>query len=140
MKVFISHSMEDADPAKQVAGAIREAGLDVFDLYTEVLPGDNVYEKLGKALQEADAMIVLLTRHSIHAPNMKLELGYALGNLDFRDRVFPVIAAEPGELSVDEIPWILRRFHPLQLGGSALDGGNLRRITDLLAAAEYRPT
>jgi hypothetical protein len=135
MKVFISHSMEDADLAKQVAGAIREAGLDVFDLYTEVLPGDNLYEKLSTALREADAMIVLLTPRSINAPNVKLELGYALGSVDFRDRVFPVIAAAPGQLSVDEIPWILRRFHPLQLDGSSLDEESLRRITDVLAAA-----
>jgi hypothetical protein len=135
MKVFISHSMEDANLAKQVAGAIRDAGLDVFDLYSEVLPGDNLYAKLSTALQEADAMIVLLTPRSLRSPNMKFELGFALGNLEFRDRVFPVIAAAPGEVSVDEIPWILRRFHPLQLGGSALDGDSLRQITDLLAAA-----
>jgi hypothetical protein len=135
MKVFISHSMEDAELAKKVAGAIREAGVDVFDLYTEVMPGDNLYEKLSLALQEADAMIVLLTPRSIHASNVRLELGYALGNLDFRDRVFPVIAASPDQLSVDEIPWILRRFHPLQLGGSTLDSNSLRQITDLLATA-----
>jgi hypothetical protein len=135
MKVFISHSMEDAELAKKLATAIREAGLDVFDLYTEVLPGDNVYAKLSTALEEADAMIVLLTPRSVHSPNMKLELGFALGSLDFRDRVFPVIAAGPDELSVDEIPWILRRFRPLQLSGPALDQGSLRQITDLLAAA-----
>lgn len=135
MKVFISHSMEDAELAKKVAGAIREVGVDVFDLYTEVLPGDNLYEKLSVALQEADAMIVLLTPRSVNAANVRLELGYALGNLGFRDRVFPVIVAAPEQLSVDEIPWVLRRFHPLQLGGSALDGESLRQITDLLATA-----
>lgn len=135
MKVFISHATEDAELAKKVANAIRDAGLDVFDLYTEVLPGDNLYAKLSTALEEADAMIVLLTPRSVHAPNVKLELGYALGNLDFRDRVFPVIAAAPEQLSVNEIPWILRRFHPLQLDGSALGDESLRQITDLLATA-----
>lgn len=135
MKVFISHATEDAELAKKVATAVREAGLDVFDFYTEVLPGDNLYAKLSTALEEADAMIVLLTPRSVHAPNVKLELGYALGNLGFRDRVFPVIAAPAEQLSVDDIPWVLRGFHPLHLGASSPGEDALRQITDLLAAA-----
>lgn len=135
MKVFISHSMEDADLAKKVAGAIRGAGLDVFDMYREVLPGDDPYASMSRALQESDAMIVLLTPRSIRSPYLKLELGFALGNPEFRDRVFPVIVAAPGRLSVDEIPWILRGFHPLHIGTDNLGAESLRQITDLLAAA-----
>lgn len=135
MKVFISHSVEDAQLAQKVAGAIREAGLDVFDVYREVLPGDEPYAHMSRALQESDAMIVLLTPRSVHSPYLKFELGYALGNPDFRDRVFPVIVAAPGQLSVDEIPWILRGFHPLHIGADSLGADSLRQITDLLAAA-----
>lgn len=135
MKVFISHSMEDAELAKTVAGALRDAGVDVFDLYAETFPGDDWGAKLSQGLQQSDAMIVLLTPRSVGSPSVKFDLGYALGKAEFRDRVFPVIVAEPGALSTEEIPWILRRFHPLQLGGDTLDAESLQQITDLLAAA-----
>lgn len=135
MKVFISHSAEDAGLAQKVAGAVREAGLDVFDLYREVLPGEDPYALTSRALRESDAMIVLLTPRSVRSPSLKYDLGFALGNAEFRDRVFPVIVAEPDQLSVDEIPWVLRGFHPLHIGASSLGEESLRQITDLLAAA-----
>jgi hypothetical protein len=133
MKVFLSHASADAVLAKQLAGALREAGFQVWD-GSEVLPGDNPGVKLAEALEESEAMVVLLTPNSVHAPNVSLELGYALGKLDYKGRVIPVVAASPQELPLNDIPWILNRFKIIQLPQPDPEEG-VETIAEALRAA-----
>src|ERR1041385_7394649 len=115
MKVFISHSATDASLAKHVADALIESGFEVWDDTSQVLPGDNWGEKLAQALEESTAMIVLLTPNSVKSPNVTFELGFALGNRDYKGRVIPVLAATPEQLPIEQIPWVLRRFQMIRL-------------------------
>jgi len=135
MKVFISHAHGDEHLAQKVAAAIRDAGLDVFDMYSDVLPGENWAAQSSRALAESDAMVVLLTPESVHSKNVEYEVGYALGKIDYKGRVFPVIAASPGELDPREIPWILKHFQTLELPGRDPDANSLQRLTNVLATA-----
>ncbi|MGH8499530.1 MAG: toll/interleukin-1 receptor domain-containing protein, partial [Methylococcales bacterium] len=95
MQVFISHASTDAQLAKRIANVLRESGLKVWD-DAQILPGDNWGAKLADALQESDAMVVLLTPNSVGSPNLSYEVGYALGKLDYKGRLIPVIVAPPG--------------------------------------------
>jgi predicted nucleotide-binding protein len=61
MKVFISYAHNDMPLAKRVTNALEQSGLDVWDAEREILPGDNWAKKIAKALEESDAMVVLLT-------------------------------------------------------------------------------
>ena len=47
--------------ARRVGDALEEAGLEVWDAERDVLPGDNLALEAGQALQDSDAMVVLLT-------------------------------------------------------------------------------
>jgi hypothetical protein len=135
MRVFISHSTEDRHLAQKLTAALKGAGLEVFDMYSDIYPGDNWAARVSTALQESDAMVVLLTPSSVHSPTLTFELGYALGHEEFKDRVFPVVVGEPGELSDDEIPWVLKRFRVFQLRDSDPDVKSLGEITQALARA-----
>lgn len=133
MRVFISHAFGDAELAQRVGRALREAGFEVWNATTDILPGDNWGKELGAALEESDAMVVLPTPESVHAQNVSYELSYALGNEAYKGRVIPVIAAPPERLSPDEIPWILKRFRVVQFADQDEEG--LKQIAQALAEA-----
>ena len=135
MKVFISHASTDAKLAKCVAEVLRDAGFQVWD-ETQILPGDNWGGKLAEALQESEAMVVLLTPNSLHSPNLSYEVGYALGQADYKGRVIPVIAAPPEEqLSKEDIPWVLYKLHMIYLRDQERDAEGLRKIAQALKEA-----
>jgi len=135
MKVFISHASTDAKLAKRVAHVLREAGFQVWD-ETQILPGDNWGTQLAEALQESEAMVVLLTPNSLHSPNLIYEVGYALGKEGYKGRVIPVLAASPEQLPKEDIPWILHKFHIIQLQDQEKDEEGLRSIAQALQETE----
>ena len=94
MKVFISHDFNDTKLARRVAGTLRKAGFQVWD-YSEINPVDNWGESLGN---------VLLTPNLVDSYNVSHDLSYALGKLEYKGRVIPVIADPSQQLSPREIP------------------------------------
>jgi hypothetical protein len=73
--VFISHSIEDARLAGEIADACRASGLDAIT-YAELLPVTNVSDALWEALAESRALLAVLSR-SGPTPSMAIELGAA---------------------------------------------------------------
>ena len=61
MKVFISHSHADAPWAARVSDALEQTGLEVWNFDRNLLPGDNWAAEVARALEESEAMVVLLT-------------------------------------------------------------------------------
>lgn len=134
MKVFISYAYADQTLANKVSKALKQAGLDVWD-GTEILPGENWAEKVGEALHESQAMVVLLTPASLHSNNVKYEIGYALGDEDYSRRIIPVIATSPDKLSKEQIPWILNKFQMVRLGKPHKEEEDLKKIAQLIKEA-----
>lgn len=134
MKVFISHAYADQALAHKVSKALKKSGLDVWD-GTEILPGENWAEKVGKALQESQAMVVLLTPASLRSDNVKYEIGYALGEKDYSRRIIPVLATSPDKLRKEEIPWILNKFQMVRLGKPHKDEEGFEKIAQLIKEA-----
>ncbi|MCP4662415.1 MAG: toll/interleukin-1 receptor domain-containing protein, partial [bacterium] len=61
MRVILSHAAKDSELARRIAAVLTAAGLTVWDPVAEILPGDNWAAKAAQALQESEAMVVLLT-------------------------------------------------------------------------------
>ena len=80
-------------------------------------------------------MVVLLTPNSLHSPNLSYEVGYALGQADYKGRVIPVIAAPPEQLSKEDIPWVLYKFPMIYLRDQEKDEEGLRKIAQALQEA-----
>lgn len=133
MKVFISHAYADAELARRVAEVLEASGFQTWD-ESRILPGDNWGEKIGEALRESEAMVVLLTPNSLHYSHVSHEISYALGDTAYKDRLIPVIAAPPGQLPEGEIPWVLRldRFHTIRLPDKDQDEESLKKIAHAL--------
>jgi len=104
MSVYISYSGADEKLADHLRTALARQDIDVWNPASQIAPGENWGLKYGKALQDADAVIVLLSPDSVKSDFVRLEIEYALSSPQFRDRLIPVIVRP-----TEDIPWILRK-------------------------------
>lgn len=115
MKVFISYANKDKFLAKKITAALIENGLDVWNAETEIMPGDNWAGKISAALEESDAMVVLITPESMESMAVRKEIEYALGEKSYNKRLIPVLVGSEQKISTESIPWILRRLQMIRL-------------------------
>lgn len=134
MKVFISYASQDTLLARRISETLRASGLDVWD-DTEILPGENWAAQVAKALQESQAMVVLLTPASLVSTHVKHEISYALGNKDYNRRLIPVVVGSPEELPKKKIPWILNQLSMVYLKMDGQDEESLKRIAQVIKEA-----
>ena len=107
-KVFISSAASDAPLARELTVLLEAAGVDAWNPTMETLPGTNVSAELGRALDQAEAVVVLVSPAAMKSPGVRREIQFALGEERFQDRLIPVLAKEtPSEA----IPWILHKLH-----------------------------
>ena len=123
MQVFISHSHSDSSLAARVSESLRKAGLDVWNHDLDVLPGDNWAAEVARALNESEAMVVLVTPEALRSPYVRREIGFALGSQNYDNRLIPVAIGDREQLPTREIPWIVRRLPWVELSKS--EGGDV---------------
>ena len=104
MNVFISHSHTDKKWADALRAGLTEAGFEVTVPGDDIEPGENLHLEIGKALDRANAMVVLLSPDSVASRDISAEIDYALMSPHFRDRLIPVLVKP-----TDDVPWILRK-------------------------------
>ena len=134
MQVFISHSRKDEDLARGIADVLKESGLDVWD-YSEILPGDNWAKQVAKALEESEAMVVLITPESLNSEFLKLEVDYALGKMAYSNRLIPVLVGDPQDFKKQDIPWIFQHLNMIHLPGNGQNKENIKQIAKAIKKA-----
>lgn len=132
MKVFISHSHTDEKLARRVAAILEETGLDVWDDRREIMPGDNWAAKVAQALQESDAMVVLLTPEALRSSWVRREIEYALGDKAYSKRLIPVLVSPQERIPEEDIPWILRHLESIKLDQHDKEEEGIRQIAQAL--------
>lgn len=134
MKVFISHAHENDALAKKLGKALKRVGWDVWD-DEQILPGDNPAEKIGQALEESEAIVVLLTPEAVQSNMVRSEISYALGKKRFSGRLIPVIVGSEAAFRHESLPWILRTLNPIELPESGQgEAEGIRQIAEALQA------
>lgn len=115
MKVFISHAHQDADLAARIAQGLQSNGLEAWDADSNLLPGDNWAAEVARALEESEAMVVLLTPDAVDSQWVLREMEYALGAKNYSNRLIPVVVGDRDSLPSTGIPWIVRRMPWIEL-------------------------
>lgn len=115
MKIFISYAQQDTALAGRVAEPLQGDGLEVWNAERNLLPGDNWVAEVGRAHEESEAMVVLLTPEAIGSRWVMREMDYALGAKNYRNRLIPVVVGDRKGLPTSDIPWIVRRMPWIEL-------------------------
>ena len=103
MRVFISHVSQEDKLAGLLADQLTGAGFHVWRAEEQLLPGDNWALKTGRALEESDAMIVLVSPEAARSQWVRREIDFALGSPNYAGRVIPILVRP-----TDDMPWVLR--------------------------------
>jgi TIR domain len=117
MQVFLSYDRADRAFAKALSAELIRRGLSVWRGEEEVLPGDNWALQVGEALKKSKAMVVLVSPDSMRSNWVRREIEYALGDLHYKERLFPVLVRP-----TDDVPWILRelKMHSARQGAAKI--------------------
>lgn len=132
MKVFLSHAHADAPLAARISKALAESGLDVWDPDRDLLPGDNWAGEIARALEESEAMVVLLTPAAASSPHVKREMEYALGAKNYSNRLIPVVVGDLKRFPAAEIPWIVRRMRWFELDDTGTEPPKVEPIAEAI--------
>lgn len=76
-QVFVSHSTEDAAVARQVADALRAAGIGVWIAPDSIRPGEAYNEAIVAGLKASDVLAVLVSKASNASKHVAREVGLA---------------------------------------------------------------
>ena len=102
----------------------------------EIMPGDNWAQHVSNALQESEAMVVLLTPDAVQSEwvrrEMRWNIEYALGEVRFRSRLIPVVAGDPDVLYTESVPWILRHQKMVDLTEHENEEEGIREVARTL--------
>lgn len=103
MKVFLSHASEDEKVASEICLALRGAGHDVFFDADDLPPGGDYNTRIRDAIDTSDALVFLVSPHSVDAGS------YTLSELKFAQQkwprpwghVLPVMVSETALVEMD---------------------------------------
>lgn len=76
--VFISHSSRDMGLVIELANLLKRFGVKVYVAQWYFSPGEPLDKKVFKQIDDADCMVVLLTRNGTRSKWVNQEIGYAI--------------------------------------------------------------
>jgi len=125
VRVFISHTADDSEAARQLREELVKRSIDVWDPVVELSPGSNWLLETGKALERADSIVFLFSASTADSSSMRREVEFALTNEKFEKRVIPVLLSK----NVERFPWILTKFQVIDASS-----GDMKRVASNIAS------
>ena len=132
MKVFLCYAFDDDALAKRFRKALSESGLEVFDPDRDHLPGENWAGEVAAALEESEAMVVLLTPAAVNSRHVKRNIEYALGAKNYSNRLIPVVVGKRDRIPAAKLPWILRRMSWFELDDTETEPPKVKPIAEAI--------
>lgn len=115
MQIFISHAASDAATAGRLANALRKRGLEPWLDVSAAQVGAGWHREVASALEQSDAMVVLISPDAMRSKGVHAEIEHALLDPRFKNRLVPVVVRPTSKTS---IPWILDELGPTKLSRS----------------------
>jgi len=131
MKIFISHATRDSELASQLADGLFRAGFVVWNAAEEIAPGDNWAKETGRALDESDVLVAVITPGSLQSRFLQADIQYALTSKRFEHRLVPVFFGYTTFAAGKDAPWILLKMDPIYTDQSRGFGEIIERIREI---------
>jgi len=74
MRIFISFSTRDRKKAHNIIDRLKEVGHEIVTDSSQIKSGDNISKRVYESLQEADAILALVSRNSLQSEGVRTEL------------------------------------------------------------------
>lgn len=128
-EVFLSHSARDRRFADRLATSLRSNGIPVWYSSTNIAGAQQWHDEIGKALLRCDWFVVVLSPNSVKSRWVRLELGFALREARYDNRIIPLLLKPCDHLTLS---WTLGGIQFVDFSTS-FDGGcrNLLRVWGL---------
>jgi hypothetical protein len=133
MKVFLSHARKDDELARELGARLARVGFAVWVSEEQIAPGENWAKKIGKALDDSELMVFLLTPRALESDWLRQNIEFALGSKKYEGRVFSVFVGSALEAGKD-MPWILSKLPHRQVTSAKDFGEVVKEIQELLAS------
>jgi hypothetical protein len=128
-EVFLSHSARDRRFADKIASVLRDNGVPVWYSSTNIVGAQQWHDQIGEALMRCDWFVVVLSPNSIKSRWVRLELGFALRDARYDNRIIPLLLRPCDYLTLS---WTLGGIQFVDFSTSFESGcGNLLRIWGL---------
>jgi hypothetical protein len=88
--VFLSHNEADRYLANWIFQDAQNIGVNVYIYEHDLQPGIQIADKIQQAIENTEALIVLLTRNSQYSPYVQQEIGFAQAK---QKLVIPIVEA-----------------------------------------------
>jgi len=134
MKVFLSHLGTDKDLVQKISDELKKWGMELWDDTYEIYPGDNWAQVTSQALEESQAMIVLLTPESLESKWIMWDIEFALVNVSYKHRLIPVLIGDPDRFK-EKIPAVFRYLKVINLPDNGKNDENIRQIAEAIKQA-----
>jgi len=77
IQIFLSHNARDRKWCEWLKASAAEMGISAYLAEHDVRPGVVLAEKIERAIDWSEAIVVLLSNNSINAPYVHQEIGYS---------------------------------------------------------------
>ena len=132
MQIFISHAAQDKELASQLADQLSQAGFAVWNAAQDIAPGDNWAKEIGRALDESDVMVALITPGSLQSESLRGDIQYGLTSKNFEHRIIPVLVGYATLVAGKDVPWILLKMDPIYVESVSRGFGEvIKRVCEI---------
>lgn len=131
MKVFISHSSEDAQIAKNIRNYLAHRDIEVFDDKTDISIGSNLASSINEAISSSDAVLFVISKNTDKSRWVHQEMSLAINNkLKGKEvKLIPIVVEKNSE-----IPFFLKDYQYLDISkGQDFESG-ISKIVQSLAS------
>ena len=104
-RIVISYAREDEAAARQIQSALEALGLTTYRDLTTLRIGENWIDALRQALEVADALLVLLSPHSISSLSVQAEVRWALQAVEQPGSLRSIVPLMLPGMSFETVNW-----------------------------------
>ena len=129
MKVFISHTNEDAHIAKKIRNYLVHSDIEVFDDKADISMGANLASSINEAIDASDAVLFVISRSTDKSRWVHQEMSLAISNkLNGKSvKLIPIVVEKNSE-----IPFFLKDYIYLDISrGQDFEVGMSRLVEGL---------
>ena len=133
--IFLSHSGEDTQAAKELARHIEQAGLEVWLDVERLTPGDRWGQKIEEGLLQATALVVYVGKSGVrHWVDQEVRVALDRSTKEQGFRLIPVLGDGSNP---EELPPFLKQYQWLDLRQGWSDAAQLKALIE--GATRGRP-